>query len=173
MFTDHNLLPVTIILVIFGSSILFLAKCTSSNSNNSNERQNNSTIQADKQQPELAEYMATLQYYTHKFALATEAENHEAARFYFHEVRALADVIKENIPGYEGYDIARFMSLFLDPTLPDVENALSSKDWSDIRDKTIKMVDACNSCHNATSHGFIQVTPGWNKNPYNQEFNIK
>lgn len=120
--------------------------------------------------PELADAMGQLQYYTHKYALAVDAENHELATFYFHEVRASADGIKQNIPGYEGYDISRFMTLFLDPTLPKVETALANRNWEEVRERTIQMVNACNSCHNATSHGFIDVTAGFDKNPYNQDF---
>lgn len=120
--------------------------------------------------PELADAMGQLQYYTHKYALAVEEKNHELATFYFHEVRASADGIRENIPGYEGYDIARFMKMFLDPTLEPVETALANKNWEQVRKRTIDMISACNSCHNATNHGFIEVTPGFDNNPYNQDF---
>lgn len=120
--------------------------------------------------PELADAMGQLQYYTHKYALAMDAQNHELATFYFHEVRAAADGIKQNIPGYEGYDIARFMRLMLDPTIEPIETALANKEWDKVRQNTIDMIDACNSCHNATSHGFVEVTPGFDNNPYNQDF---
>lgn len=120
--------------------------------------------------PELADAMGQLQYYTHKYALALEAENHELATFYFHEVRASTDWIKENIPGYEGYEIARFMRVFLDPTIEPVETALGNRNWEEARQNTIDMINACNSCHNATSHGFVKVTPGFDDNPYNQDF---
>ena len=167
---DRNITSVTLILLLTTGSFLFLSQCSQPSEQNENSIQ---TQQQTQQEPELADYMAQLQYYTHKFALSIEAEHHEAAEFYFHEVRALADVIKEDVPGYEGYDIARFMTIFLDPTLPQVEDALASKEWENIREKTIQMVNACNSCHNATSHGFVQVTPGWNKNSYNQDFSIQ
>jgi hypothetical protein len=114
--------------------------------------------------------MGQLQYYFHKYSLAVEAQNHELATFYFHEVRAAVDGIRKNIPGYEGYDIARFMKMFLIPTIEPVETALSNKNWADVREKTIAVAKACNSCHNATSHGFIQVKPGFDNNPYNQDF---
>lgn len=120
--------------------------------------------------PELADAMGQLQYYTHKYALALDAKNHKLATFYFHEVRAAADGIKKNIPGYEGYDISRFMKLMLDPTIVPVETALANKNWEEARAKTITMISACNSCHNATGHGFVQVTAGFDKNPYNQDF---
>lgn len=120
--------------------------------------------------PELADAMGDLQRYFHKFALAVEAENHELAEFYFHEVRASADGIKKNIPGYEGYDIARFMKTFLDPTIEPVETALANKNWEKVRKRTIELNNACNSCHNATSHGFVKVEPGFDNNPFNQDF---
>ena len=120
--------------------------------------------------PELADAMGALQRYTHKYTLALDAKNHELATFYFHEVRAAADGIKKNIPGYEGYDIKRFMKLMLDPTIEPIEKALADRNWEKAREKTIDMIDGCNSCHNATSHGFIQITPGFDNNPYNQDF---
>lgn len=165
---NRTITSLALILLLTTGSFLFLSQCSKPNTQNTGSSQ--SANQQPQQEPELADYMGKLQYYNHKFALSIEAEHHEAAEFYFHEVRALADLIKEDVPGYEGYDIARFMRIFLDPSLPEVEEALASKDWSSIREKTIEMVDACNNCHNATSHGFVQVTPGWNNNPYNQDF---
>lgn len=150
---------------------IFLAYCSSETSESQQSSANQKTAQKAKDDvPELADAMGQLQAYTHKYALAVEAENHELATFYFHEVRAATDGIKENIPGYEGYDIKRFMKLFLDPTIEPVETALAEKNWSKVRERTIEMIDACNSCHNATSHGFIKVTAGFENNPFNQDF---
>lgn len=154
---------------LFFCVILFV-RCTFQQSDAPKTENENQEIQKAMDTPELADAMGQLQYYLHKYALAVEAENHELATFYFHEVRASADGIKENIPGYEGYDIARFMGLFLDPTIEPVETALANRNWDEVREKTITMVDACNSCHNATAHGFVEVTPGFDNNPYNQNF---
>jgi hypothetical protein len=156
------------VLSIFSCAILFI-QCTSQTSE-TQETQPEGIQRAMPEVPELADAMGQLQYYTHKYALAVEAENHELATFYFHEVRASATGIRENIPGYEGYDIARFMGIFLVPTLQPVELALADRNWDEVRKRTIQMVNACNACHNATSHGFIQVTAGWDENPYNQVF---
>lgn len=144
---------------------VFLIHCSPQKSDPDQE-----VTKAKQDVPELADAMGQLQYYLHKYALAVDAENHELATFYFHEVRASVDGIRENIPGYEGYDIARFMNMLLDPTIEPVETALANKNWDEVRTKTIDMVDACNSCHNATSHGFVQVKPGFDHNPYNQDF---
>lgn len=149
-------------------SLVFISQCTQSQ-NNQDSAQAPDT-QAQQEVPELAEYMGTMQYYTHKFALAVGAENNELATFYFNEIRALSDQIKKDIPGYEGYDIARFMGIFLDPAIQPVADALKGDDWAETRSQVQELINSCNSCHNATSHGFVQVTPGFDKNPYNQDF---
>lgn len=154
----------SITFIFFG----FLSQCTSSQQQT--EQQSNISSQADEEVPELAEYMSTMQYYTHKFALAVNERNQELAQFYFNEIRALADQIKKDIPGYEGYDIARFMGIFLDPAIQPVADALKGSDWGETKTQVQELVNSCNSCHNATSHGFVQVTPGFDKNPYNQDF---
>lgn len=161
---------ITTILSLFLCSIL-LVYCSTGESNPSQDQQQQQGVQkAKKDTPELADAMGQLQQYLHKYALAVDAQNHELATFYFHEVRASADGIKKNIPGYEGYDIARFMRNFLDPTIEPVEKSLENRNWEKVRENTITLVDACNSCHNATSHGFVKITPGFDNNPFNQDF---
>ncbi len=168
MFTKRSAVhKIVAILSLFFCTVL-LVHC--SNSETEQPQQQQGVQKANEDVPELADAMGQLQYYTHKYALAVDAKNHELATFYFHEVRAAADGIKENIPGYEGYNIARFMKLFLDPTIEPVEQALANKNWEEVRENTITMVNSCNSCHNATSHGFVKVTPGFDNNPYNQDF---
>lgn len=147
---------------------IFLSQCTSPDQNQ--QEQQNASTQTEAGTPELAEYMSTLQYYTHKFALAVDAEHQELAQFYFHEIRALSDEIKKDIPGYEGYDIARFMGIFMDPTIQPIEDALNNNNWEKTRAEVLNLIDSCNSCHNATAHGFVNVTPGFEKNPYSQDF---
>lgn len=164
-----NILPVLLssILIIF----IFISQCTSPEQNQ--QKQQDAATQSNATTPELAEYMSTMQYYTHKFALAVDAEHQELAQFYFHEIRALSDEIKKDIPGYEGYDIARFMGIFMDPIIQPVEDALSNNNWEDARAEVLNVIDSCNSCHNATGHGFVNVTPGFDKNPYSQDFSVQ
>lgn len=168
--TGPGISRITTILSLFLCGV-FLIHCSSETNESQQSADNQNAVRkAAEDVPELADAMGQLQTYTHKYALAVENEYHELATFYFHEVRASADGIKQNIPGYEGYDIERFMRLFLDPTIEPVETALADRDWDEVRQRTIEMVDACNACHNATSHGFIRVTPGFDSNPFNQDF---
>jgi cytochrome c556 len=158
-----------VIMGLFACSVL-VVHCTPGDQKPAQQQKEETSKRALEDVPELADAMGQMQYYLHKYALAVDAQNHELATFYFHEVRAASDGIKENIPGYEGYDIKRFMKLFLDPTLEPIETALANKKWDEVRTKTIDMVSSCNSCHNATAHGFVKVTPGFDNNPYNQDF---
>lgn len=157
------------IIILFTCSIV-LVYCSSDSPESEEGMATNSSQQTPSEVPELADAMGVLQQYTHKFALAVEAENQELANFYFHEIEASIERIKEEVPAYGGYDIRQFMKMFIDPTIEPVEEALQSQDWKDVREKTITMINTCNSCHNATGYGFIQVTPGFDNNPFNQEF---
>lgn len=157
------------IIILFTCSMV-LVYCSSEQTESESGSGNSNSQRATTEVPELADAMGVLQQYTHKFALAVEAENQELANFYFHEIEASIEGIKEEIPTYGGHDIRRFMSLFIDPTIEPAEEALQTQDWEDLREKTITMISACNSCHNATGYGFIQVTPGFDNNPFNQEF---
>lgn len=123
--------------------------------------------------PELANYMSQLQYFSHKLALSVEAENKEAAEFYFHEVEELIEAVKEDVPEYEGHDIAGLMERLLEPQIAPAENALEGNDWENARSGLIMFIDACNTCHQATDHGFIWITPGFGDNPYNQSFETR
>ena len=155
---------------LFAVGIFFVYCSAPQNDTKQSQTEQKGPQKAKEDVPELADAMGQLQQYTHKFALALDAKNHELATFYFHEVRASADGIKENIPGYEGYDIARFMKLFYDPTVEPVEKALANRNWEEARKRTIDLINSCNSCHNATAHGFVKITPGFDNNPFNQDF---
>lgn len=164
----RQIVTISSLLIIVFLSFGFISQCSPDEQTGTQEQ--NQQGMGEPEVAELAEPMGTMQYYTHKFALAVDAENQELAQFYFHEIRALSDEIKENIPGYEGYDIARFMTLFLDPVIPPVESALANTDWNETRRQVQELVNACNTCHNATAHGFVEVTAGFDQNPYNQDF---
>lgn len=135
------------------------------------EAQNKETHKKEgHEEVELAVAMGQLQTYTHKYALAVEAENHELASFYLHEVEESVESIAEDVPTYEGYDIDKLIGQYLEPEIEPTEEALESKNWGKIRQQTIKLVDTCNSCHEASDHGFVKITPGFDNNPFNQDF---
>ncbi|MDX1671939.1 MAG: hypothetical protein R3211_06330 [Balneolaceae bacterium] len=149
-------------------SLFLLFQCTVDEPKK--EKNATSSSSPQRETPELAEYMSNLQYFTHKLALSIDAEYQELALFYFHEVRASIDKTKEDIPGYEGYDIAQLMTILFDPTIQPLDQSLKNGNWEEARKHMLEMIDACNTCHRASSHGFVNVTAGFDRNPYNQSF---
>lgn len=166
----HFYSPIVIaILVTLFTGLAFVNGCNQQSQNKPQERQQFAKAR-QSQTPELAEYMQHIRRYTHKLSLSVQARNRELADFYMHELQASALSVKQDVPGYEGYDIAYFMTQFLDPTIDTLRTSLDSEDWDTIEGDLNTLVNSCNTCHNATGHGFIQVTAGMEKNPYNQVF---
>ena len=161
----------TIFLALFltlFSGTLFINGC--SGETPQEERQQFARINEGQTTPELAEYMQYIRRYMHKLSLSVQARNGELANFYMHELQASALSVKQDVPGYEGYDIAYFMEFMLDPSLDSLRVNLNTRNWEKIETQIDNTIQSCNSCHNATGHGFIQVTAGYDKNPYNQIF---
>lgn len=156
------------LLITIFSGVLFIYGCNQNPQQE--ERKQFAKINEGEQVPELAEYMQHIQQYTHKLSLSVKAQNGELADFYMHELRAKLLGVKQDIPGYEGYNIAYFMGFMLDPVVDSLAASLKTRNWDKITANIEGMIQSCNTCHNATGHGFVHVTAGFDKNPYNQVF---
>jgi len=152
------------------SVLIIFAVCALTIQCNSTAQEKENHDKEEHEEVELAVAMGQLQTYTHKYALAVEAENHELASFYLHEVEESVEGIAEDVPTYEGYDIAKLIGQYLEPEIEPTEEALESQNWEEVRKQTIKLVDTCNACHEASDHGFVKITPGFGNNPFNQDF---
>lgn len=122
------------------------------------------------EEPELASAMAQLQYFTHKLALSVEARNAELAGFYLHEAEETAESIRDGIPEYEGMSIGPLVGSMLIPLIERVEESLDEPDWPQVDRALSETVQSCNSCHEATEHGFIVIELRPGLNPYMQSF---
>lgn len=159
---NSSIKRLTSIFTLFIASVLII-QCTTPDQNNNKQEE-------DDDEVELAVVMGQLQTHTHKYALSVQAENHELASFYLHEMEESAETIAEEVPTYEGYDIAELIGQYLEPQIESNEEALENNDWEQVREQTIKLVDSCNSCHGASDHGFVKITNGFENNPFNQDF---
>lgn len=113
---------------------------------------------AQEEEPELAEYMSSLHYYSQKLILAVANENEPLADFYLHEMEELAEEIEREVPEYEGHPIGELTRTMLVPPIEAVEEPLPGGDWERASAHLEELVQSCNSCHEATDHGFIQIT---------------
>jgi hypothetical protein len=109
-------------------------------------------------------------YLLHKLALSVDARNQPLAAFYAEELNEVLDEMGEQVLPYEGHDIAGLTRAMLTPAIRAVQEQLAAGAWADAAAGVEAVVAACNQCHVATDHGFIQVTSGAGTNPFNQVF---
>ncbi len=113
--------------------------------------------------------MVLYQRYSHKLYLAGKAGNWGLAEFYEHELEELtADLTQDKIT-YEGKDLGALSNVILRPAIDSVGKAIQSQEIEQFRKGYNLIIKACNNCHLATEHDFINITIPSN-NPYNQQF---
>lgn len=102
--------------------------------------------------------------------MSVEARNSELARFYLHETEEVAELIRDDIPEYEGLPIGPLVDSMLMPRIEQLEELLDAPEWPAVDRALSAAVTSCNACHEATEHGFIVIEfePGFN--PYMQSF---
>lgn len=118
---------------------------------------------------ELAPYMALMQHHAHKLGLAIQAKNQALAAFYLEEVEETARTIEKKFPSYDGVAVGELAEVMLMPSIEPVEKAIRGASWPAAAASYGKLVGACNDCHAAANHGFIEITVP-SGNPFNQSF---
>ncbi len=108
------------------------------------------------QAPDLASAMGRLQVYLDKLWHAGVASNADLAEFYRHEIEeVMEDLIEAKIED-DGHDISMRIKQM---ALPAVE-AMALKDGftqAGFEQDFMNLMNACNSCHQITDHGFIRL----------------
>jgi hypothetical protein len=120
--------------------------------------------------PGLAIQMKYMQHWTHKLGLSVEAQNPELVEFYHHELEEGTEDLIATIKEYDGYPIAEFAETMLLPQIKAFESAEESGDWNQITQAYQTIIASCNSCHQASAHGYIKIVDGFGNNPFNQDF---
>ncbi len=115
---------------------------------------------------ELAHLMAYMERYAEKLHLAGTPENWPLAAFYAHEVEETLDEVVAGGYVEEGVELAAFAEATFLPALARVEGAVESESAVAFRAAYAGLIDACNACHAATGHGFVQVVVPDGSGPY-------
>lgn len=129
---------------------------------------------------ELAPPMGELQRLTHKLSLSIGGDALDLTGFYAYESLELLRKIQRDIPQYDGQPIALLIERMAMPALEKLTRALASAKASpsparnaEVGRAVAGVVEACNACHEATSHAFIRVTDERTRNPFNQDFDAR
>jgi len=117
----------------------------------------------------LAERMAHLQRHTHKLQLSVEAKNPRLVGFYVHEIEEMAEEIRDEIPSYDGQPVGRLAAEMLLPAVEALESPVEAGDWEAAGIAFDRLIATCNTCHDATEHGYIRIRKA-EGNPFNQDF---
>jgi len=114
--------------------------------------------------------MGQMQYFSHKLDLSIRAQNRELIHFYAHEIEETIEATTE-IGEYDGKPIGQLTEGMLAPAFERFEQAADDENggWEAIDGRFGELIDACNACHQATEHGFINIQRT-DANPYMQSF---
>ena len=116
--------------------------------------------------PGFSEFMSTIQVHHAKLWFAGENQNWQLADFEIHE-------IKESLDGIKTYctDRPETNSLgMIDPPLDSLLNAITEKNSSRFKSSYVLLTNTCNTCHEATAHGFNVIKIPTSIPFSNQEF---
>lgn len=114
--------------------------------------------------------MGQMQHFSHKLDLSIRHENLELVDFYAHEIEETLEATT-GIEAYHGKPVGELTEAMLTPAFERFEQAVDAESggWENIDDRFGELVDACNTCHQATEYGFINVQRT-DANPYMQSF---
>ncbi len=120
---------------------------------------------------DLIRHMGTMQHMAHKAGLAINSRNQQLAGFYVHEIEEVIEIL-DAVESYDGYPIASQVRSILVPSFEDLEQAVRSGDWEDANSRFDKLLNSCNTCHQATDHAYIRVQRT-TANPFMQSFDTQ
>lgn len=114
--------------------------------------------------------MGQMQHFSHKLDLSIRAQNRELVDFYAHEIEETLEATTE-IEAYHGKPVGELTEAMLTPAFERFEQAVDDEGggWGNIDARFGELVDACNTCHQATEYGFINIQRT-DANPYMQSF---
>ena len=90
----------------------------------------------------------------HRFYLAyyaAKAENWELAKYQIDELIEAQEVAEATRPKYTNQ-----LKTFEHGAIKNLQTAIESKDWNLFASRYTQTTDACNACHRATGHPYIQ-----------------
>lgn len=107
--------------------------------------------------PGLGSSMLEIQTRHAKLALAGKSSNWELVDFLIHELEEGFEDVVQNKPMHDDITIAQFVPSLVMPAIEQMEKGSASKDYNTFLEGFERLTTACNSCHKATKHAYIQI----------------
>jgi hypothetical protein len=121
--------------------------------------------------PGLGDFMtAAVQPHHIKVGLAGHTGNWPLAEYEAKELRETFEDVTTYQGAWHDFPIAKLVKTNLEPALDDLDKAVAAKNPANFKKAYDRVTAACNSCHQATSNGFVVIkTPSGSDFP-DQEF---
>ena len=108
-------------------------------------------------EPGMGDLMHGLQLRHAKLWYAAKAGNWALAQFELHELRENLDRVARWHPEEEGLPVEPAIAAHMHPGAQALEQSIDRKDGVTFQSAFDRFTHGCNSCHQATRHGFIVI----------------
>ena len=120
-------------------------------------KQEPTTVVHAEEDFELAHPMGQMQKFMDKLHFAGLEKNWELAGFYLHELEEQADEIVKAGVFEDEVDVSQLTQQLLVSQIEELEAVVKEEDSAKFQSGYLQLVDRCNSCHQTSNHGFIQI----------------
>lgn len=121
-------------------------------------------------EPDLVAGMGRIQLYMEKLWQAGSVGNTELAEFYRHEIEEVLEELAEAGISDDGHDLSLRIEQMALPVLEAWEAKGIEADSTEFEASYLGLMNACNSCHQVTDHGYIRITKPGHLETSNQAF---
>jgi hypothetical protein len=122
--------------------------------------------------PDLVADMGRLQVYMEKLWYAGEAMNHDLVKFYRHEIEEVLEDLAAAEITEDGHDVSLRIRQMALPVIEAWETRGQDSDVEAFETSYLELMNACNTCHQVTDHGYIRVARPVMGMPINQLFSL-
>lgn len=157
LFLSMLFLPAILVLVLTSSNLK-----QESNVNHLEEKltlleQQLEQIKTASYRPGLGSAMLQIQTRHAKLAVAGKHQNWELAKFLIHELEeGFEDVVNEH-PLHDEINIAQFVPSLVMPAITKMEEGIENDHYPTFNSGFEALTIACNSCHQASHHDYIEI----------------
>jgi hypothetical protein len=107
--------------------------------------------------PGLEQFMGVIQNEHAKLWYAEQAGNWELAAYQLSEIKEVMSDVQDLVPTFKNLPLAQMIDAVITGPISDLEKVLDAKDSRKFSAGYGKLTEACNSCHQAASVGFIRI----------------
>ena len=120
--------------------------------------------------PGLEQFMNVIQTEHAKLWYAGSARNWPLAAYQLGEIKEVMSDVQDIVPTFKSLPLAQMLDAVITGPIAELEKALDAKDSAKFAAGYDKLTAACNSCHQATSMGFVVIRRPLQPGFPNQDF---